>query len=383
MINQHEEALRLAAEGMYHADSEHDACGVGLIGEISGKPTRRVVDCAIEALSSIWHRGAVDADGKTGDGAGLLLDLPVEFFTSAISASGHSLRDGRLAVGVVFLPRTDLGAQDACRTIVEAELIRAGLFVYGWRQVPVDISVIGRKAKETRPEIEQVMIAGPSPSESTLDEFEKRLYIVRRRIERRIVEAQLRDFYVASLSAQSIVYKGLFLAESLATFYPDVRDPLVTSRMAILHQRYSTNTFPQWWLAQPFRTLAHNGEINTIRGNRNWMRTHEIKMASLSFAGTADDIKPVIPVGASDTASLDAAIELLVRSGKAMPTAKSMLIPEAWQVSAGGEPGDVPVHGIRHGAVGRPRRARDDRRPLGGRRARPQCFASAGVCPHR
>ncbi|MEL7721531.1 glutamate synthase large subunit [Citromicrobium bathyomarinum] len=334
MINQHEEALRLAAEGMYHADSEHDACGVGLIGEISGKPTRRVVDCAIEALSSIWHRGAVDADGKTGDGAGLLLDLPVEFFTSAISASGHSLRDGRLAVGVVFLPRTDLGAQDACRTIVEAELIRAGLFVYGWRQVPVDISVIGRKAKETRPEIEQVMIAGPSPSESTLDEFEKRLYIVRRRIERRIVEAQLRDFYVASLSAQSIVYKGLFLAESLATFYPDVRDPLVTSRMAILHQRYSTNTFPQWWLAQPFRTLAHNGEINTIRGNRNWMRTHEIKMASLSFAGTADDIKPVIPVGASDTASLDAAIELLVRSGKAMPTAKSMLIPEAWQVSA-------------------------------------------------
>ena len=148
MINQHEEALRLAAEGMYHADSEHDACGVGLIGEISGKPTRRVVDCAIEALSSIWHRGAVDADGKAGDGAGLLLDLPVEFFTSAINASGHSLRDGRLAVGVVFLPRTDLGAQDACRTIVEAELIRAGLFVYGWRQVPVDISVIERRRRK-------------------------------------------------------------------------------------------------------------------------------------------------------------------------------------------------------------------------------------------
>ena len=333
MTRQQEEALRLAAEGMYHADLEHDACGVGLIGETSGKPTRRVVEAAIEALSSIWHRGAVDADGKTGDGAGLLIDLPVDFFTDAIDASGHEVRDGRLAVGVIFLPRSDLGAQDACRTIVEAELIRAGLFVYGWRQVPVDISVIGRKARETRPEIEQVMIAGPEPDAQSLEEFEKQLYVVRRRIERRIVEAQLRDFYIASLSARSIVYKGLFLAESLATFYPDVRDPKFVSRSAILHQRYSTNTFPQWWLAQPFRTLAHNGEINTIRGNKNWMRTHEIKMASLAFADAPDDIKPVIPVGASDTASLDAAIELLVRSGKAMPTAKSMLIPEAWQAA--------------------------------------------------
>ncbi|GAB5348250.1 glutamate synthase large subunit [Alteriqipengyuania sp. 357] len=333
MTHQEAEALRLARDGMYHVDSEHDACGVGLIGETSGKSTRRVVDAAIEALSSIWHRGAVDADGKTGDGAGLLFDLPVDFFTSAINASGHAVRDGRLAVGVIFLPGADLGAQDACRTIVEAELIRAGFFVYGWRQVPIDISVIGRKARATRPEIEQVMIAGPEPHAQSLDEFEKQLYIVRRRIERRIVEAQLRDFYIASLSARSIVYKGLFLAESLPTFYPDVRDPLMTSRMAILHQRYSTNTFPQWWLAQPFRTLAHNGEINTIRGNKNWMRTHEIKMASLAFANVADDIKPVIPVGASDTASLDAAIELLVRSGKAMPTAKSMLIPEAWQAA--------------------------------------------------
>jgi len=331
MTHQQNEAERLSRDGMYHADMEHDACGVGLIGETSGKSTRRVVDAALDALSSIWHRGAVDADGKTGDGAGLLIDLPVDFFASAIDASGHAVRDGRLAVGVVFLPQADLAAQDACRTIVEAELIRAGFFVYGWRQVPIDISVIGRKARETRPAIEQVMIAGPEPEEQSLDEFEKHLYVVRRRIERRIVEAQLRDFYIASLSARSIVYKGLFLAESLATFYPDVRDPLVTSRMAILHQRYSTNTFPQWWLAQPFRTLAHNGEINTIRGNKNWMRTHEIKMASLAFANTPDDIKPVIPVGASDTASLDAAIELLVRSGKAMPTAKSMLVPEAWQ----------------------------------------------------
>ena len=380
MTPQQSEALRLARDGMYHADSEHDACGVGLIGETSGKPTRRVVDAAIEALSSIWHRGAVDADGKTGDGAGLLLDLPVEFFTSAINASGHEVRPGRLAVGVIFLPRTDLVAQDACRTIVEAELIRAGLFVYGWRQVPVDASVIGRKAKQTRPEIEQVMIAGPEPHEQSSDEFEKQLYVVRRRIERRIVEAQLRDFYICSLSARSIVYKGLFLAESLATFYPDVRDPLFTSRMAILHQRYSTNTFPQWWLAQPFRTLAHNGEINTIRGNRNWMRTHEIKMASLAFAGTANDIKPVIPVGASDTASLDAAIELLVRSGKAMPTARGVA-----GIARHGRrnPRHVPVHGFGDGAMGRACRARDDRWPLGGRRTGPQRAAPARLFADR
>ncbi|MXP10549.1 glutamate synthase large subunit [Pseudoblastomonas halimionae] len=331
MTDHRKDAARLAAEGMYRPEFEGDACGVGLIGEISGKPSRRVVDAAIEALRSVWHRGAVDADGKTGDGAGLMLDLPTDFFAEAIRDSGHRVRERRLAVGMIFLPRADISAQDACRTIVEAELIAAGYTVYGWRQVPVDISVIGRKAQETRPGIEQVMIAGPREHEQSRAEFEKQLYLVRRRIERRIVAAQLRDFYICSLSCRSIVYKGLFLAESLTQFYPDLLDTRFTSRVAILHQRYSTNTFPQWWLAQPFRTMAHNGEINTIRGNKNWMRTHEIKMASLAFEGVERDIKPVIPVGASDTASLDAAIELLMRSGKEAPTAKSMLIPEVWE----------------------------------------------------
>jgi glutamate synthase (NADPH) large chain len=325
---------RLAREGMYHPEMEGDACGVGLIAATDGKPSRRVVASAIEALKAVWHRGAVDADGKTGDGAGVHVDLPVRFFDDAITAAGHRVQPNRLAVGMVFLPRTDLGAQEACRTIVEAEIIDAGYTIYGWRQVPVDVSVIGDKAQRTRPEIEQIMIAGPLPDAVDAAEYEKNLYLVRRRIEKKVIAAQIRDFYICSLSCRSIVYKGLFLAESLSVFYPDLQDDRFESRVAIFHQRYSTNTFPQWWLAQPFRGLAHNGEINTIRGNQNWMKSHEIKMASIAFGAQSDDIKPVIPAGSSDTAALDAVFETLVRSGKEAPTAKLMLIPEAWQSNA-------------------------------------------------
>jgi glutamate synthase (NADPH) large chain len=322
---------RLANEGMYRPEFEGDACGVGLIAATDGKASRRVVASAIDALKAVWHRGAVDADGKTGDGAGLHIDLPERFFDDAIADSGHRPMPNRLAVGMVFLPRTDLSAQENCRTIVEAEVIDAGYTIYGWRQVPVDVSVIGDKAQATRPEIEQIMIAGPLPDAQSIAEFEKNLYLVRRRIEKKIIAAQIREFYICSLSCQSIVYKGLFLAESLSIFYPDLQDERFASRVAIFHQRYSTNTFPQWWLAQPFRSLAHNGEINTIRGNQNWMKSHEIKMASISFGAHSDDIKPVIPAGSSDTAALDAVFETLVRSGKEAPTAKVMLIPEAWQ----------------------------------------------------
>ena len=328
---------RLAETGMYRPDLESDACGVGLVAATDGKPSRRVVDAAIEALRAVWHRGAVDADGKTGDGAGIHVDLPERFFDDAIAASGHKVRPNRLAVGMVFLPRTDLGAQEACRTIVEAEIIDAGYTIYGWRQVPVDVSVIGDKAQRTRPEIEQIMIAGPLPEEQSLAEFEKQLYLVRRRIEKKVIAAQIHDFYICSLSGRSIIYKGLFLAESLADFYPDLTNRLFESRVAIFHQRYSTNTFPQWWLAQPFRCLAHNGEINTIRGNRNWMKSHEIKMASLAFGEHSEDIKPVIPAGASDTAALDAVFETLCRAGRDAPTAKLILVPEAW-----GHDDDIP-----------------------------------------
>jgi len=325
------ERERLAREGMYRPEFESDACGVGLIAATDGVPSRRVVAAAIDALKAVWHRGAVDADGKTGDGAGLHVDLPLRFFDDAIAASGHRALPNRLAVGMIFLPRTDLNAQEACRTIVESEIIDAGYTIYGWRQVPVDVSVIGTKAAATRPEIEQIMIAGPHPEAQDAAEFEKTLYLVRRRIEKRIIAAQVQGFYICSLSCRSIVYKGLFLAESLSEFYPDLKDERFESRVAIFHQRYSTNTFPQWWLAQPFRCLAHNGEINTIRGNKNWMLSHEIKMASIAFGERSEDIKPVIPAGASDTAALDAVFEAICRSGRDAPTAKLMLIPEAWQ----------------------------------------------------
>ncbi|MBO9712429.1 glutamate synthase large subunit [Sphingomonas sp.] len=321
---------RLAREGMYRPEFEGDACGVGLVAATDGKASRRVVQSAIDALKAVWHRGAVDADGKTGDGAGIHVDLPVRFFDDAIAAGGHRVMPNRLAVGMIFLPRTDLGAQEACRTIVESELIEAGYTIYGWRQVPVDIRVIGQKAQATRPEIEQVMIAGPLPGAKGAAEFEKELYLVRRRIEKRVIEAQISGFYICSLSCRSIIYKGLFLAESLSVFYPDLQDERFESRVAIFHQRYSTNTFPQWWLAQPFRCLAHNGEINTIRGNKNWMLSHEIKMASLAFGDNSEDIKPVIPAGASDTAALDAVFEAICRSGRDAPTAKLMLVPEAY-----------------------------------------------------
>jgi glutamate synthase (NADPH/NADH) large chain len=325
------ERLRLAREGMYRPEFESDACGVGLVAATDGKPSRRVVASAIDALKAVWHRGAVDADGKTGDGAGIHVDLPVRFFDDAIADSGHKPLPNRLAVGMVFLPRTDLSAQETCRTIVESEIIDAGYTIYGWRQVPVDVSVIGEKAQRTRPEIEQIMIAGPMPEAQDQAEFEKDLYLVRRRIEKKVIAAQINDFYICSLSCRSIIYKGLFLAESLSVFYPDLQDERFESRVAIFHQRYSTNTFPQWWLAQPFRTLAHNGEINTIRGNKNWMKSHEIKMASLAFGEHSEDIKPVIPAGASDTAALDAVFEAICRAGRDAPTAKLMLVPEAWQ----------------------------------------------------
>ena len=198
----------LAEHGMYRPEFEGDACGVGLVAATDGKPSRRVVQSAIDALKAVWHRGAVDADGKTGDGAGIHVDLPVRFFDDAIAAGGHKALPNRLAVGMVFLPRTDLGAQETCRTIVESAIIEAGYTIYGWRQVPVDVSVIGVKAQSTRPEIEQIMIAGPLPGDVDEAEFEKNLYLVRRRIEKRVIAAQIQGFYICSLSCRSIIYKG-------------------------------------------------------------------------------------------------------------------------------------------------------------------------------
>jgi len=312
----------------YDPADEHDACGVGLVASIDGTPRREIVELAIKSLKNVWHRGAVDADGKTGDGAGIMLDIPQEFFKLQVARTGHKAKKSIVAIGMMFLPRTDFAAQDEARTIVESELLRAGCYMYGWRQVPIDISVIGDKAASTRPAIEQVMFRPPKSWDA--DKLERELYIVRRRIEKRAIAAALPGFYVCSLSGRVIVYKGMFLAEHIDRFFPDLKDDLFTSRAALYHQRYSTNTFPQWWLAHPFRMIAHNGEINTVRANINFMKNHEIKMASSAFGRRAEDVKPVIQKGSSDSAALDAVFELLVRAGRSVPLAKTLLVPEAY-----------------------------------------------------
>ncbi|NQV46120.1 MAG: glutamate synthase large subunit, partial [Rhodospirillales bacterium] len=299
-----------------------------MIAAIDGKPRRDVVEKGVEALKNVWHRGAVDADGKTGDGAGIHVEIPQEFFREHIRATGHVPGDARHAVGMIFLPKTDLGAQETCRSIVETEILKAGHEIYGWRQVPIDASIIGEKANATRPEIEQIMIKG----DSVLDHeaFEAELYVIRRRIEKRALSAHITDFYICSLSCRSIIYKGMFLAEQLTSFYPDLLDDLFVSSFAIYHQRYSTNTFPTWRLAQPFRMLAHNGEINTVTGNTRWMTAHEPKMESPVFSGdTIDDIKPIIQPGSSDSAALDAVYEVMCRAGRSAPATKALLIPES------------------------------------------------------
>ena len=325
-------ARKLEAAHAYSPNQEHDACGVGLVAAIDGKPRREVVTRAIEALKAVWHRGAVDADGKTGDGAGIHVQVPQDFFRAHIAMSGRSSRGGAIGIGQIFLPRTDYAAQETCRTIVELEVLSFGFHLYGWRQVPVDISIIGEKANATRPEIEQIMFDVGDGLD--MEALERRLYLCRRRIEMRVRDAAIQDFYICSLSSRSLIYKGMFLAEQLSNFYPDLTDERFVSAFAIFHQRYSTNTFPTWRLAQPFRMLAHNGEINTLKGNVNWMKNYEFKMASQLFGSHGDDIKPIIQPGGSDSAALDAVFEVLVRAGRSAPLAKTILIPEAWSKKA-------------------------------------------------
>ncbi len=314
--------------GLYDPSFEHDSCGVGLIAALDGTPRRDVVEAGIAALKAVWHRGAVDADGMTGDGAGIHVEIPQDFFREHVEATGQSLEGGRLAVGMVFLPKTDLGAQDTCRSIVETEILRFGHGILGWRQVPIDSSVIGEKANAARPEIEQVMIANERGADD--DQFEIDLYIIRRRIEKQVLDHHITGFYICSLSCRSLIYKGMFLAEQLTAFYPDLLDERFVSRFAIFHQRYSTNTFPTWRLAQPFRMLAHNGEINTIRGNKNWMASHETRAASDVFGAHNNELFPLIEPEASDSMALDAVLEGVVRAGRSVPAAYSLLIPDAW-----------------------------------------------------
>ena len=311
----------------YHAEMEHDACGVGLIASTNGKKSRKIVEYGIQALKAIWHRGAVDADGKSGDGAGIQIEIAPEFFKEKILATGHSSdSDKRICVGMIFLPRTDYSKQEKCREIIESALLEENYNIYGWRQVPINPNVLGETADQNRPEIAQVMFKKNMKLET--NDLERDLFETRKKIEKVARESQLDDLYICSFSSRSIVYKGMFLAEMLSEFYPDLNDEKLTSRFAIFHQRYSTNTFPSWDLAQPFRTLAHNGEINTIKGNINWMKIHEQDMSSPLFKNVKD-LKPVIR-STSDSGALDNVFELLTHSGKLAPLIKLMMIPDAW-----------------------------------------------------
>ena len=327
MNNYKKNKLLLEKTYNYKSNMEHDACGVGLIASTNGKKSRKIVEYGIEALKAIWHRGAVDADGKSGDGAGIQIEIAPDFFKEKILATGHTLdEDRRICVGMVFLPRTDYAKQEKCREIIESALLEGNYYIYGWRQVPINPTVLGKTADQSRPEIAQVMFK--KNEDLKTNDLERDLFETRKKIERISRESQLKDFYICSFSSRSIVYKGMFLAEMLSEFYPDLNDERLTSRFAVFHQRYSTNTFPSWDLAQPFRTLAHNGEINTLKGNINWMKIHEQDMSSPLFKNVKD-LKPVIR-SSSDSGALDNVFELLVHSGKLAPLIKLMMIPDAW-----------------------------------------------------
>jgi len=317
----------LEDQGIYSNTQEHDNCGVGLVASIKGISRRDIVEKGIEALKAVFHRGAVDADGKTGDGAGIMLEVSSTFFNKQISKMGHKAdEDTTVGVAMVFLPKEDFNAQEKCRAIMEYEIIKSGMNLFGWRQVPVNSTIIGEKANYTRPEIEQLLF---SPKEENKN-IEKTLYLTRKRIENKIKSLNINNFYVCSLSTEVIVYKGMFLAEQLSSFYPDLLDLDFKSKFAIYHQRYSTNTFPTWSLAQPFRILAHNGEINTLKGNVNWMKAHETRITDKFFGDRVEDLKPILDSDASDSASLDAAFEILLQTDRSLPMTKSMIIPEAW-----------------------------------------------------
>jgi len=319
---------KLIKGNVYNPNQEHDACGVGFVASTDGTKSRQVVEFGIKALKAVWHRGAVDADGKTGDGAGIHIEIPEDFFIERIKNAGRQHKKGIICVGMIFLPRNDYASQEKCKTIVENELLSKNYYVYRWRQVPVNTKVLGIKAESNRPEIVQVIFKSNNP-EIKEDDLERDLFVIRKKIEKQSTILKLKDFYICSFSSKSLIYKGMFLAEALSEFYPDLMDKRFVSRFAIFHQRYSTNTFPSWDLAQPFRTLAHNGEINTIKGNINWMKIHEQDMNNKLFEDI-ESLKPVIGIGNSDSAALDNVFELLVRSGKSVPLAKLMLIPDAW-----------------------------------------------------
>ncbi len=314
---------------LYDPRLEHDACGVGFIAQVGGERSHDLVEKAVLSVVNLTHRGAVSADGKSGDGAGILSQIPERLFRRELDRLHLQIPDGwQLGVGMTFLPQA-AGRHDRAIQLIEAAVEEHGLRVIGWRPVPVDPNALGDKARATMPDIQQVLVAAPPGSSE--DEVERRLYLTRKSVEKAALRERIADLYIASFSCRTVVYKGLFVAPQMAEFYHDLQESDFESAIVVFHQRYSTNTFPTWFLAQPFRMLAHNGEINTLWGNRNWMRAREAELSCEVWGDNVETLKPVIDEQGSDSASLDNALELLVRSGRTPTHAMMMLVPEAWE----------------------------------------------------
>ena len=316
---------------LYHPDQERDACGVGFIAKLTGERSHDVVSRAIAALKALAHRGAIDADAVTGDGAGLLTQIPVELFRETLAKKKKTLlRDVDLGVGMLFLPRDDESAQVACKKILEKAIKHEGLLFLCWREVPTDSAGLGRKALETQPLILQALVSRPDEAISD-DEFERKLFLAQNSIERQVLEAGIHGFYICSFSSRTIIYKGLLTPAQIRKYYSDLKSPKFTSAFAVFHQRYSTNTFPTWHLAHPFRMLAHNGEINTIRGNRNLMRARERSTAYGVWGERFPDLKPLVQPNMSDSASFDNALHLITLGGRNPLHACMLMMPPAWE----------------------------------------------------
>ena len=315
---------RPQAQGLYDPRYEHDACGVAFVARLDNAPTREVVEKALQALENLEHRGAAGADPRTGDGAGILVRLPHAFFQQAVDFELPA--EGRYGVAVCFLPRDDVRRR-ALEQLLELNVRIEGQRALGWRDVPVDTDFVGDTADQSRPVIRQLFVEAGPGFEDDQDAFERKLYVIRRIVEL----AAGPDFYIASFSSRTVVWKGMLMATQVRGFFPDLQHELVQSPVALVHSRFSTNTFPSWELAHPYRVIAHNGEINTLMGNVNWMRARESQLESELFGRDLGKIKPVVRPGGSDSATFDNVLELLMLAGRSLPHAVMMMIPEAWQ----------------------------------------------------
>jgi glutamate synthase domain-containing protein 2/glutamate synthase domain-containing protein 1/glutamate synthase domain-containing protein 3 len=323
------------SQGLYHPEHEHDACGVGFVVDIKGNPSHSIVEKGIEVLNNLTHRGACGCDPETGDGAGVLMQIPHEFFVKEADRLGFGLpARGAYGVGMVFMPR-DPAKATACEGMFQRVVREEGQQTLGWRTVPHDETACGRIARLALPAIRQIFI-GRGERIEDVEALERKLYVIRKRVTNEAAGLGLGDelFYVCSLSALTIVYKGQLISHQIPRFYPDLLDPDVRTALAMVHQRFSTNTFPSWDRAHPYRCLCHNGEINTLRGNQNWMHAREKQFSSPLFGEDIKKLLPIIEPNGSDSGQFDNCLELLHRTGRSLPHAAMMMIPEAWQNDA-------------------------------------------------